>query len=241
MSVEAISWVLNLARPSRPRRAAVHRVQVRPRRPGQPGRPGRHRRVPVGGHAGPLHRAVRAHSVHLPGPAASPRRHLALQSRASSRRDQARRPAATRRGPEPRHDPRAPLPRPASQRRSTSSPALPPGSRPPHRRALMRGGAGVQPAHPAPGNGGPVDKVPGEVQQVHVAGHVAPDKAFVLSPACICATCSLRLRDDPGWHIPRDQRQLPAGGARTGTDAAGRRVRLRCGPWPFRATLFRSC
>jgi len=39
--------------PSRPGRAAVHRVQVRARRPGQPRRTRRHRRVPLGGHAGP--------------------------------------------------------------------------------------------------------------------------------------------------------------------------------------------
>lgn len=52
------------------------------------------------------------------------------------------------------------------------------------------GTGGVQPPHPAPGNGEPVDKVPGEVQQVHVMRHIAPDNAFVLSPACICATCS---------------------------------------------------
>jgi hypothetical protein len=39
VSVEAISWALNLAQvPGGPRRAAVWRVQVRARRPGQPRR-----------------------------------------------------------------------------------------------------------------------------------------------------------------------------------------------------------
>jgi hypothetical protein len=63
-------------------------------------------------------------------------------------------------GPEPRHDPRAPLPRPASQRRSTSSPALPPGSRPPHRRALMRGPAGCGQRTPRPATASPWIRCP---------------------------------------------------------------------------------
>ena len=55
--------------PSRPRRPALQRLQVCARRPGQPCWARRDRRVPVGGHARPLHRPVRAHRAHLPGPA----------------------------------------------------------------------------------------------------------------------------------------------------------------------------
>lgn len=44
-------------------------MQVRPRRAGQPRRAGWYRRIPVGGHARPLHRSVRADRPHLPGPA----------------------------------------------------------------------------------------------------------------------------------------------------------------------------
>jgi hypothetical protein len=71
VSAEAISWALNLAPVPAGRGAAVHRVQVRARRPGQPRMAGRHRRIPLSGHAGQLHRAVGADGTHLPGPAAA--------------------------------------------------------------------------------------------------------------------------------------------------------------------------
>jgi hypothetical protein len=45
VSVEAISWALNLA-PSPPTAAGSRLVQIRARRPGQPRRAGRHGRVP---------------------------------------------------------------------------------------------------------------------------------------------------------------------------------------------------
>ena len=90
------------------------------------------------------------------------------------------------------------------------------------------GTGGAQPPHPASGNGEPVDKVPGEVQQVHVVRHVAPDKAFVLFAGVHMRYLFPRVfATTPAGHIRRDQRQLPADGARTGTDAAGRRMRLR--------------
>jgi hypothetical protein len=128
----------------------------------------------------------------------------------------------------------APLRNARIMSRGSGSPALPPGSRPPHRRALTRGR--VEPPQPAPGNGEPADNVPGEVQQVHVVRHVPPDKAFVLFTGMHMRYLFPRVfATTPAGHIGRDQRQLPADGARTGTDAAGRGVRLRCGPWPLRA------
>jgi hypothetical protein len=78
--------------PGRPRRAAVQRVQVCARRPGQPCRAGRHGRIPVGGHAGPLHRAVGADGTYLPGPAGGRGHHLAMRSRHRRGPDQASRP-----------------------------------------------------------------------------------------------------------------------------------------------------
>jgi hypothetical protein len=63
--------------PRRSRRAAVHRLQVRPRRPGQPRRAERHRSIPIGRHTGPLRLPVRARCARvwtgwMPGASSGP-------------------------------------------------------------------------------------------------------------------------------------------------------------------------
>ena len=105
VSVEAIFWALHLARSRPAGRAAVHRVQVRARRPGQPRRAGRHGRVPVGGHAGPLYRAVRADGPHLPGPTRGRGHHRTVRPRHRRGPDQARRPPPAGLGLEPQPGP----------------------------------------------------------------------------------------------------------------------------------------
>ena len=107
--------------PGRSWLAAVQRVQVRARRPGQPRNAGRHGGVPLGGHAGPLHRAVGADGAHLLRPAGGRGHNHAMRPGHRRGPDQARRPPHARLGLEPEPG----LPRPGRRHLAALAHQLP--------------------------------------------------------------------------------------------------------------------
>ena len=64
-------------------------MQVRARRPGEPRRAGRNQRFPISPYTHPVHRLVRAHRPHLPGPASARRPDPAVRPRGRRRKSSA--------------------------------------------------------------------------------------------------------------------------------------------------------